>query len=103
MGKLIDVDALMKFPIRKDHCDKKNANEHFIMGIESVLEYAECLPTVDAVEVVRCKDCRKCDHSFPMKPIGEEAVEAWYCNTFRQWRNPDDFCSYGERRVGNDS
>ncbi len=63
-----------------------------------VAPIAMITPTADVVEVVRCKDCRKCDHSFPMKAIGEEAVEAWYCNTFRQWRNPDDFCSYGERK-----
>ena len=50
--RLIFLDDLMKFPIRIDHYDKVNGNEHFVFGVETVLEYAEHLPTVDAVEVV---------------------------------------------------
>ena len=50
--KLIRLSDLQKFPIRINHYDKVNGNEHFVLGIESVLEYAEHLPTVDAVEVV---------------------------------------------------
>ena len=52
MADFIDREALMKFPIRRDHCDKEHANEHFINGIETVMEYAENLPTAD-VEPVR--------------------------------------------------
>lgn len=55
-GKYIKLEDLQKFPIRKDHCDKEHGNEHFIYGIESVLEYAEYLPTYDVVprsEVVK--------------------------------------------------
>ena len=51
MARLIDADELNKFPIRLDHYDKEHGNEHFVYGIESVLEYAEYLPTVDAVPV----------------------------------------------------
>jgi len=63
--KLIRLDDLMKFPIRIDNYDKENGNEHFVLGIESVLEYAENLPTVDAVEVVHGEwglrgDCSNC-------------------------------------------
>lgn len=43
---LIDRNKLKQYPIRRNHYDKKNGNEHFINGIESVMEYAECLPTV---------------------------------------------------------
>ena len=49
--ELIDKAALMKYPIRIDHYDKEHGNEHFVLGIESVLEFAEQLPTIDAVEV----------------------------------------------------
>jgi hypothetical protein len=41
----IKLEDLQKFPIRKDHYDKEHGNEHFIYGVESVLEYAEYLPT----------------------------------------------------------
>lgn len=57
MAEYIDREALMEFPIRANHCDKEHANTHFINGIESVMEYAAHLPTVDAEVVVRCKDC----------------------------------------------
>ena len=52
MAEYIEREALMKFPIRRDHCDKEHANEHFICGIETVLEYAEGLPTTDVAPVV---------------------------------------------------
>ena len=51
MARLIDADAVNKFPIRLDHYDKQNGNEDFVLGIESVLEYAEYLPTGAAVPV----------------------------------------------------
>ena len=41
-------------------------------------------PTVDAVPVVRCRDCRK------FKTYGCRMVASGY----------DDFCSYGERKDG---
>lgn len=52
MAEYIEREALMKFPIRRDHYDRKNGNEHFINGIESVLEYAENLPSADVSPVV---------------------------------------------------
>ncbi len=53
----------------------------------------------DFVEVpCRCKECKHCEHCYPAKAKGEEALEGWYCNTFRRWKNPDDFCSCGERK-----
>lgn len=50
--------------------------------------------TVDAVEVVRCKDCdwyRKHVGSICVNP---KCVKSWYGVTVP----PDHFCSYGERR-----
>ena len=85
--RLIDGDKLQEFPIRANRCDKEHANEHFINGIETVLEYAEQLPTVDAEVVVRCKDCRK------FKTYACRMVASGY----------DDFCSYGERQDGADA
>ena len=46
-------------------------------------------PTIDAVPVVRCKDCKWCSQSG-------------LCNlyiSFTPSMKPDDFCSYGERRA----
>ena len=52
-------------------------------------------PAVNAVEVVRCKDCKHCDpeNYHCDHPMGTAAP-------FR--RRPDDFCSYGERKEGAD-
>lgn len=52
MAEYIERGALMQFPIRRDHYDRKNGNKHFINGIESVLEYAENLPVADVAPVV---------------------------------------------------
>ena len=53
-------------------------------------------PSVDAVGVVRCKDCEHCD------------PENYHCDhpmgTAAPLRHkPDDFCSYGERKEGADN
>lgn len=53
MDEYIKRAAIMEFPIRKDHCDTERANEHFIFGIESVLEYVQNLPAADVAPVVR--------------------------------------------------
>lgn len=86
--RLINADKLQEFPIRANRCDKEHANTHFINGIESVMEYAELLPTVDAVPVVRCKECKWTGGDF-----------VCYRGVMVQHK-PEDFCSYGERRGG---
>lgn len=50
MAKYIELEELMKFPIRRGHYDKEHGNEDFICGIETVLEYAENLQTADVVQ-----------------------------------------------------
>ena len=90
--QLIDKNKLKAFPIRANHCDKEHANEHFLNGIETVLEYAEQLPTVDAVSVTRCKNCR----SYNKPKTG-------WCEFHLDREHPDDFCSYGERKDGEDA
>ena len=49
--RLIDAEELNKLPIRLDHYDKAHGDKAFVLGIETVLEYAEYLPTVAAVPV----------------------------------------------------
>lgn len=55
MAECIEREALMQFPIRRDHCDKEHANEHFINGIETVMEYAANLPAADVAPLVHGK------------------------------------------------
>lgn len=49
-GDLIDLSELQKFPIRLGHYDKEHGDEHFVYGIESLMEYAERLPVVVPAE-----------------------------------------------------
>lgn len=65
--------------------------------IDGMIDGLKRQPKVDAVEVVRCKDCK---HEW-IHPCG-------YINCRRSGLvdhdmnfSPDDFCSYGERRGDN--
>ena len=47
------------------------------------------LPTVDAVEVCRCKDCRYTDYI--------ESFDEYYCSKGYGLKRADDFCSKGKK------
>ena len=86
--RLIDADALVRdFPIRLDHYDEKHGNVHFVYGIETVIEYIEDMPTIDAVAVVRCKDCY---HYFTSEDMG-------FCGSWGAPTEEDGFCSEARR------
>ena len=78
--RLIDADALN--PMR---CPR---------SIAEMREWIDNAPTIDAVEVVRCKDCR---HAYKRKPINKTAV---LCELYGAGMKDNDFCSYGERNEG---
>lgn len=48
MARQIDLDQLMKCPLRRESalCDEEHADPHFLNGVESVLEWAQTLPTL---------------------------------------------------------
>lgn len=54
--RLIDADKLKDVPMFNGQYDKENANENFIYGIETVMDFINELPT----EPVRCRDCKHC-------------------------------------------
>ena len=63
---------------------------------DTILDLVDSVPTVDAVPVVRCKDCIHYDLGVCLKIYsdGNAQKDSW------QSRNPNDFCSYGERKDG---
>ena len=88
--RLIDANAFLK--------------DILTAGIgKTIIEYSESdigymirkRPTVDAVEVVRCRECKHCDpeNHHCDHPMSTAAPLS---------RKPDDFCSYGERKEGAD-
>ena len=96
--RLIDGDALIeKFNEKVDmaECliDARTA-ERFATFC-ALADAVEEMPTVDAVEVVRCRQCKHCDpeNYHCDHPMGTAAPLK---------RKPDDFCSYGERKEGAD-
>ena len=89
MSEYIEKEALRQFPIRKDHYDKENGDEHFIFGIEAVLEYAENLPAADVAPVVHgrwvsvphklSRVCSVCNLDEPYKFADIDADVYDYC------------------------
>ncbi len=50
-------------------------------------------PTIDAVEVVRCKDCR-------MTRGKDEYIGRWWCFVHQGYMADDYYCADGKRREG---
>ena len=86
--RLIDADALLE--------KMKRTSRYF-----DVLFDVEEMPTVDAVEVVRCRECKH--HYWEQEPCHGKSVH--YCNlphmrgveVFKEF-----FCYYGDRKEGAD-
>ena len=87
MVRLIDANELeAKMEKRIAYLRKEYGDyDHYTDGYCEALDRVEDAHTVDAVEVVRCKDCTEWDEK-------EQECSHWY--GFRA----DDFCSYGERK-----
>lgn len=76
MAKYVKLEDIQAFPIRIDHYDHKNGNIHFILGIESMMEYIEHLP----------------QYEFP----DAEPIEEWY----KDWsRKPDGLKHYDDGSI----
>jgi hypothetical protein len=75
--RLIDANAL------KQNIESRLKNGMIIGWLCSIVDDAK---TVEAVEVVLCKDCKAYDK------------ESYYCEAMGFTCEADDFCSYGERK-----
>jgi len=67
-------------------------------GIDAQWEKIEKAPTIDAVEVVRCRDCIHCADDYVDTGFG--AMPTFTCDIFEGYGvgiKPDHYCSYGER------
>lgn len=90
--RLIDADALRErwetqFPPLR------------ITDAAEVLDTINDAPTVDAVPVVRCRDCRYQRPLNRKNALEDEFVEGCvWCRGVHDGRYPEDFCSDGERR-----
>lgn len=80
-----------------DLISKKAVNELLdeLCVVDYIFDKINELPTVDAVEVVRCKDCRHKDFRYYDK-------ESVLCYMSSKYRHINDFCSYGAKMDGGD-
>ena len=95
MSRYVDADKLlnrfMDYICHDFACSDCKAR-YYPSGICRVDKMLREFPTADVVEVVRCKDCKYCEH--------------WYADKGRcfLWHESgidvfeDGFCNYGERR-----
>ena len=97
--RLIDADRLNK-PIyaEEDNITGSGMSYDEICGYNDGIDIAwnkiDQAPTIDAVPVVRCKDCKHYEIHKPK--VLENCERKGYIIPMK----PDDFCSYGEPKEG---
>lgn len=91
--RLIDATELEKIWEKQKARDQYNGGG-YLYSPQDILDDIEEAETIDAVPVVRCRDCQ----SFqPDEIAAQETGTCWHCEMVRKF---DDFCSYGERKDG---
>lgn len=100
--RLIDADEMALNESEAYMSAQTKIENPITLGLNSVVhrkiqQIIADTPTVDAVEVVRCKDCKHWDGHFC------EVHSEWpdeYNTGYLDYTEADDFCSYGERKEG---
>ena len=85
--RLIDGDKLLAIP-------------HSEWEVEGIYDTIERQPTIDAVPVVRCWECK---HRYMYEDWDRSRQESFVCHECRLHQKDfgeDGFCSYGERKDG---
>lgn len=97
--KLIDADAFKKSVLTDfwEHYTQCHDTDQTSL-MDMVMDNLDEQPTIDAVEVVRCRDCK---HLLKGLSVGKYHS----CMRLRipQRVNLDDFCSFGEREIGDNN
>ena len=86
--RLIDAKALEK-QIKQAFED----TNPYAMGM--MLRWIRKQTKVDAVEVVRCKDCK---HFFYDSECSKHSQSGSWLTEYKFYTRADNFCSYGERK-----
>ena len=95
--RLIDANALTNKFLRHYTKQEKKGNLSFVaceikQGFADMVNEA---PTVDAVEVVRCKDCK---HFVQGEPYDPCECMRWKVKWGAVYTTPDGYCHKGERK-----
>ena len=94
--RFIDADKLLgiykkwipQLSSKEDEGDRR--------GVETCIAVLEDMQTVDAVTVVRCRECK---YRFKNNGHSKDGCPIIDANI---WMDDDDFCSHGEREEGAD-
>lgn len=92
--RLIDADPLLDELISRRWIYNVARDTRAVTIIRQIMADIERTPTIDAVEVIRCEECRWWKSIFSWS--GQEhkvCVREGYEPT----RKPTDYCSYGEK------
>ena len=92
--RLIDADALQNILLT---ITTALEHEYGSLGgaVSGCMKHIDNAPTIDAVPVVRCRECK----------WWQEDDDIGHCDNpdgLDNYAKPDDFCSYGERKEGED-
>ena len=101
MPRLIDADAL-----GVGRCSKDILPDAYCAGWNGLIELIEKAPTIDAVPVVRCRECKhRSTEDCPMyfhSSYWHEGYEE-YVDDDTDHTEDDYFCQEGERKEGADN
>lgn len=87
--RLVDADALIE--AHYDYCCKHHgeADNFYVWSLELMRN----APTIDAVPVVRCKDCKYLSFDDP------NDLTWGYCDYWFDYHYENDFCNYGKAKI----
>lgn len=95
MARYIDADAVI-YEVMDAKQNYKGSPEdvafHNLM-CDNVFSWVDGAVTVDAVKVVRCKDCRRASTRDWDTPRGKV-----YCKQHCVYMKDSDYCNYGDRK-----
>ena len=92
MSRLIDADAL-----GVGRCSKDILPAAYCAGWNGLIELIEKAPTIDAVPVVRCRQC------IAYTPVDDNTGKCVFLIGEHQYVVPDGYCYLGERKEGVDN
>lgn len=93
--RLIDANALEE--VLHERCmemrEKCSAYNHYVCGFDDAMAYVEDASTIDAVEVVRCRECKHSEE-------GLAGVDGVYCNVWDTVVCRNGYCDHGAKMDG---
>lgn len=110
MSECIEREATIK-RIKEVYCvgcNSYNGVRCRACGTGDAIDMIEDAPTVDAVVVTRCEDCKHFkNYGKTSLLIDGKNIKAGWCHRRARYdeeyrMQPDGFCSYGERKDGGD-